>query len=92
MNDPQTIWRVLLLVVAVAGAGVAIFFYYRTLRDIERSNLPPDERRKWKRRVIFLRGIGWAQWEQYRRKHNVRLRTTEPEDEGLDDAPPPGAD
>jgi hypothetical protein len=92
MKDLPAVARVAFLVVVAVGAGLAIFFYARTLREIQQSDLDPAERKMWLRRVLLLRGIGWMQWEQYRRKHGVRMRTSDPEHEGLNDAPPPGAE
>jgi hypothetical protein len=90
MNDLPMAWRVMFLVVALAGAGVAIFFYARTLNEIRNSDLDPAERKKWLRRVLFLRGIGWMQWNQYKQKHGVKPRNPDPTSDGLNDAPPPG--
>jgi hypothetical protein len=42
--------------------------------------------------VLLLRGIGWIQWEQFRREHGATTRTGDPERDGLNDAPPPGSD
>jgi hypothetical protein len=92
MNDLPLAWRALVLVGAVAVIGGTIIFYVRKVREITNSNLPPEERKKWLRRVMLLRGMGWIQWEQYRRKHGVTSRGQHPEDEGLNSAPPPGSD
>jgi hypothetical protein len=92
MSDFPAVARVVFLAVVVVGAGLAIFFYARTLREIQQSDLDPAERKKWLRRVLLLRGIGWIQWEQYRRKHGVTSRSGNHEHEGLNDAPPPGSD
>jgi hypothetical protein len=92
MDDIRLVWRVLLLVIAAIGIGVAIFRYTRVLKEIQKSDLDPAERKKWLRRVLLLRGIGWIQWEQFRREHGATTRTGDPERDGLNDAPPPGSD
>jgi hypothetical protein len=92
MNDLPAFVRALVIVVVVIAGGVNIYFYARTLRQVSKSDLSPGERKKWLRRVLLLRGIGWVQWEQFRRKHGVTSRGQEPEDEGLNSAPPPGSE
>jgi hypothetical protein len=84
--------RVLIVAVAVGAGGVSLFFWVRALKQIANSDLDPEERKKWRRRVLLTRGIGLIQWEQYRRKREACSRPRQPEDEGLNDAPPPGSD
>jgi hypothetical protein len=84
--------RVLFIAVVLAASGVGLFFWFRALRQIANSGLDPEERAKWRRRVLLTRGIGLFQWEQFRRKLEAGSKSGRPEDEGLNDAPPPGSD
>ena len=92
MGDLHVPVRVLLIAAVVVASGVNLFFWIRALRQIENSDLNPEERKKWRRRVLMFRGIGLIQWEQFRRKRDVSSRPRQLEHEGLNDAPPPGSD
>ena len=92
MGDFYVPVRVLLIALVLGASGLSFFFWIRALRQIDNSGLDPEERKKWRRRVIMLRGMGLIQWEQYRRKHGLTSRTRKSDPEGLNDAPPPGSD
>jgi hypothetical protein len=92
MGNLHVPMRVLFIAVVVAASGVNLFFWIRALKQIANSDLDPEERKKWRRRVLMFRGIGLIQWEQYRRKREACSRPRQLENEGLNDAPPPGSD
>jgi hypothetical protein len=91
MGNLHVIVRILFIAVVVAASGVSLFFWFRALRQIANSGLDPEERRKWRQRVLVYRGIGLIQWERHRRKLEASTSPRRPEDEGLNDAPPPGS-
>ena len=69
---------------------MSLYFWFRALRQISDSDLDQDEKQEWRRRVMMTRGIGLIQWERFRRKRELQSGSGRPEDEGLNDAPPPG--